>query len=300
MATYSLTFDHGITADEVLSFAISQAEGDFATLEILVKNPRVGLLSGSLFATFARNGTTLIYGRLIGVPEDLQANAVKLVFLARPDTYDADKATLAATLRADPIFWDPVWIAPDRRLDADAVLESRPQLWHTDRVTHALTVSDIIQGEAGIVVIDPETVPHDSLHMTYGETPAELISCKAQISWRQRAKGQLDISPLVLAAFTEAGSTFGSYILTYTGGGFLDDWPKIGARIGGGWSVGNTAYGRNDDLTVVLPVAMATGGFKGVNVPPGGGDIFVIDMPVFDVVYGGGLEDWADGSFQSS
>lgn len=62
--SYALTFDHGIVATEVRSWAINQTEGNFATLELVVKNPRVPLLSGMLWATFSRNATVLFYGRI--------------------------------------------------------------------------------------------------------------------------------------------------------------------------------------------------------------------------------------------
>lgn len=262
MAAYSLTFDHGITADTVASFSISQSEGDFATLEIVVKNPGVGLLSGDLWATFARDGTTLFYGRLVGVPEDMQDESVRLVFLARPDTYEADKVALAETLKVDP-FYDPVWVAPDDRLNPDSILEARPALWHIDRVTHNVTISDIISGEAGTVTVNPLLVDRTSLKMTYGETPAEKITCKAEIHWRQKAQGQIPLTGRLMEAFDAAASTSGSYIITMTGEGLVSNWPKTGQSIGGGWKVGDTTVARNEELTSVLPVRCSTGGFKG-------------------------------------
>ncbi len=56
------------------------------------------------------------------------------------------------TLRVRP-WWDPVWILEERMDDPDTVLEARTQLWHIDRVTHAVTVSDIISGEDGTLAI---------------------------------------------------------------------------------------------------------------------------------------------------
>lgn len=297
---YTLTWDHGITAEQVIAFSIEHSEGAFAVLNVTVVNPRVALLSGELWATLSDAVGPLFYGRLVGVPVDLQDNSISLEFDARPDTFDADKAALAETLKVAP-FWDPVWIAPTERTKPDTVLESRPQRWHVDRVTHAVTVSDILQGEAGTVELDPELVVYESVKIEPGETPAELITCNAEVRWRQRAHGQINISSLVLDAFREIGSTNGSYILTYTGGGLMEDWPKIGHSIGGGWSVGDTSVGRNDALTVVLAVACSTGGLKSaVTVPPGGGIIYVQEYPTINVVYGGGLEDWGDGSFDVS
>jgi hypothetical protein len=296
---YTLTWDHGVTADDVSEFEVTQSEGDFAALSVVVKNPRVGLLSGNLWATLADGTGTLFYGRLIGVPDDLQADSVRLTFLARPDTYDADKAALAETLKVDP-FWDPVFIAPDERQNPDAVLEARPQLWHTDRVTHAVTVSDILQGEAGTTVIDPDLVPYDSVKVAPGETPAELITCRAEVHWRQQAKGQVSLSAKVMEAFEAANSASGGYIITYSGDGLFGDWPRPGQNFGGGWSVANATIARNSELTSLLGVGMSTGGFTSSDTVPKTGGLFPVAYQPVNIVYGGGLEDWGDGTFANN
>lgn len=267
--TAVLTWDHGVTADTVAAWAISHDEGDFATLEITVANPRVGLLSGELWATFSYNGTTLFYGRLVGVPDDMQANAVKLVFIAEPDTFDADKEALAATLRTGP-EWDPVWIAPDQRANPEAVLEARPYRWHIDRVTHALTISHIINGEAGNVAIDPDVVAYDSLVITPGETPVDTITCKADVNWQQKANSEFSLRGRLRKAFKDAHSfdSATSYITTYTGPGLISNWPKMGQSFGGGWKVTRSILLQSEDDTRVLSVRMRTGGFKSDSQPP--------------------------------
>lgn len=274
--SYALTFDHGIVATEVRSWAINQTEGNFATLELVVKNPRVPLLSGMLWATFSRNATVLFYGRLVGVPEDMQANTVRLVFLARPDTYDADKAALAETLKVAP-FWDPVWIAPERRTVPDEVLEARPYRWHIDRVTHALTISHIIDGEAGTVTISPDDVWYDSLKVAVGTTPADTLKVKAEIHWRQKANGEFNLTWRLNKAFKDASSWSDGYIRTYTGAGFVSSWPKTGTNFGGGWEVGTSELYKDDGETKVLSVDFLTGGLASDSQPPLTGGIFPIN-----------------------
>ena len=93
---------------------------------------------------------------------------------------------------------DPVWIRDERIDDPDAVLEARTALWHIDRVTHEVTISDIIAGEAGTLAI----TDHDyaSLSIRYGAPPVRRVRVDAEVSWDQVASGELDISRELVAA----------------------------------------------------------------------------------------------------
>jgi hypothetical protein len=199
----------------------------------------------------------------------MQDNAVQLLFIAQPDTFDADKQALAETLKVSP-YWDPVWIAPDQRDNPDAVLEARPHHWHIDRVTHELTISHIIEGEAGTVVIDPNFIQYDSLHIAPGETPISKISCKADLHWQQKAEGEFSLRGKLRKAFKDAGSfdSTNSYITTYTGPGLISNWPKMGQSFGGGWRVTRSILLQSEDDTQVLSVRMRTGGLKSDSQPP--------------------------------
>jgi hypothetical protein len=118
-----------------------------------VVNPRIGLLNSGRqqwgwlsWDDGTSNGLVpLFYGRLVGVPQDMQNEVVRLQFIGRPLDYEAQKEALAETLRVAP-YWDQIWLSEDARLDPDTVLESRAALWHIDRITHDVTVSDILTG----------------------------------------------------------------------------------------------------------------------------------------------------------
>ncbi len=146
--------EHQVEDEEVFAFALEHTEGDFATLAIDIRNPRRQFLAegADLWMWLSEDGTALFFGRLVAVPEDLHAEIVRLNFVARPTGFDTTKRALADTLRVWP-YWDPVWILDERMEDPDTVLEARTQLWHIDRVTHAVTVSDIISGEDGTLAI---------------------------------------------------------------------------------------------------------------------------------------------------
>lgn len=229
--------------EDVFSFQLHQAEGDFASLDIVLRNPRVGLLAPGrktwawLAYEHPTEGTKpLFFGRLVAVPEDLQLEQVQLSFLARPLDFAAQKLAVAETLKVAP-FWDPIWFSPESRADPDNVLESRCELWHIDPRTLVVTSSNIVTGEDGTIAVDEGEAFYDSVRVRYGQAPARRVSVQADVSWDQKAKGSLDVTQAVIQAFALAQSGDWRLISSYTGEGLVNNWPKDGASIGGGWSV---------------------------------------------------------------
>jgi hypothetical protein len=96
---FTLTWTGTEIDEEVYSFEVSQQEAEAASLKIVIVNPRYPLLSGELWATLAyNNGTstvTLFYGRLVGIPSDLQNEFVNLEFIAKPDNFEDQKAAVS-------------------------------------------------------------------------------------------------------------------------------------------------------------------------------------------------------------
>ena len=218
---------HARIDEDIFKFDVDHSEGDFATLTAIVRNPRIGLLAPArrVWAWLSwRNGADLVplfYGRLVGVPTDINQELVTLVFTARPADFVALKAAKAETLKVRP-YYDPIWINPDALDDPDTVLEARSALWSIDRVTHAVDISDVLIGEDGIEDFAPDEVPDESVKINLGETPLRSVSVDATINWTQTASGTLQ---------------FGLDVATYTGQSLISDWPKPGATLGGGWTV---------------------------------------------------------------
>src|SRR5690349_12095555 len=110
-ADESEAFDPDIHArfdDDIFEFSLEHNEGDFATLNLLVKNPRVGLLAPGRkrWAWFSYyTGTEikpLFFGRLVGLPDQLQDEIISLNFIARPTDLAEQKAAVAAGLKVRP------------------------------------------------------------------------------------------------------------------------------------------------------------------------------------------------------
>lgn len=271
--TPNAPFDPALHArfdEDVITVEITQSEGDFATLTVGLKNPGVGLLAAgrnlwcwlSWDQAWTPEGggepdlVPLFNGRLVGIPRLAAGELVELQFLARPDDYNAQKAALAASLQVLP-YWDPVWLAAN--ISADTVLETYSALWHIDRTTLQLSISDIIEGEDGTVTIGEDVALYENFSLAYGESPLVATTVSGTVSWSQQGQGVLDVTPNLVRAFDEvAAAPYGvlPYALqkTYpnwlrTGGsgmiqalygdGLESSWPKPGTTIGGGWALSN-------------------------------------------------------------
>lgn len=229
--------------EQVQAFTLDHAEGQFATLQITVQR----LASGGYLAPSRKRWawlayddgatvTPLFFGRLVGFPQEISGEIVRLDFVARPKNWFRLKSAAAQAMKVAP-FYDPVWIAPDKRRDPDVVLEARPERWHIDRVTHAVTTSNIIVGEDGTLDIGGDYF-YDSLRVSYGQIAGRRVTVQAQVNWTQRAEGALNLSFDIMLASIIAGSTQPFLITSYTGEGLARDWPKAGQNIGGGWKFG--------------------------------------------------------------
>jgi hypothetical protein len=234
---------HNVEDEQIHSFTLSQEEGEFATLEIELENPREGALAPGrqqwVFFSWDRawqqSGVwtpdiiLLFKGRVLAVPSNIQDEIIQMTFIARPSDYQDQKASLAEMLKERP-YWDPIWFDPDKLADPDNVLESRPALWHIDRTDNSVTISHILNGEDGTITLTEDDIFYDNTRVDYGEVPLRTVNMTANVSWEQIGADVIDIS----SHFAFGG--FGA-IYTYTGPGLRDNWPKSGANLGNGWSV---------------------------------------------------------------
>lgn len=234
--------------ESIYSFELVHEESDFPSLRLDLKNPKVGLLAAgrNVWCWFSwRDAATgeiipLFHGRLIGIPEDLHDEVVRLQFVARPSNYIEWKNIVAEGLKVRP-WWDPVWIA-EGDTDPDTVLEARPAAWHIDRVSLAVTASDTIIGEDGTLAITADDHFYDALKVSYGDTPLRRIDVTGTVTWTQEGSDFVDITQQLYDQFRFAGSPYEfPMVSSFTGDGLLGSWPEPGASIGGGWSMDATS-----------------------------------------------------------
>jgi hypothetical protein len=234
---------HNVEDEQIHSFVLEQAEGEFASLEIELENPRAGALAPGrqqwVFFSWDRawqpSGSwvpdivLLFKGRVLAVPSNIQDEIIQLTFIARPSDYQDQKAALAETLKERP-YWDPIWFDPDKLADPDNILESRPALWHISRTDNSVSISHILNGEDGTITLTEDDIFYDNTKVDYGEVPLKTVNMTATVAWDQTGADAIDIS---------SQFAFGGFnaIYTYTGPGLRDSWPKSGAKLGNGWEV---------------------------------------------------------------
>ena len=120
-------------------------------------------------------------------------------------------------------IYDEVVIDKERRNDPEVVLEGYTKIWHYDRETHVLTVSDEITGEDGLVEFDGASedgkVLYDGLGLTLTSGPLARVDVSAEFTWTQQARGTVDLTEYLLRNWPDKRRCR-SYTLD------AGDWPK--------------------------------------------------------------------------
>ncbi len=255
--------EHLVWDENVFSFTLEQSEGDPATLTLVVRRPRndggdpIGLLGPGrkIWAWFAVDcGPDLVRfrGRLVGVPTSLFDELVTLEFVARPIDVVAQKNVLAQTLRVLP-HYDPAVIDEARRSDPEVVLEGYSKVWHYDRETHLLTVSDEISGEDGLIEFDGASeagkVLWDGLSLSLSSGPLSRVDVAAEYGWTQQGAGAVDLTQYLVDHWpNETAYDRPGVITSFTFA--AEQWPKNGAGLGSGWTVAEATASEVYDLNV--------------------------------------------------
>lgn len=234
--------------EDVFAFSITHQENECATLQLDVENPKIGLLAAgrNLWGWLTErkaNGDLAprFYGRLMGIPEDLQDFVVRLQFQAKPVDFDAQKAAIADGLRELP-WYDPIWLEEGADDDPDNALETRPLAWCIDRVTLEVSVSDVGQGEDGTLTLTADDHYIDGVSIDVGQTPLTQLQVSLAVTWTQAGAGDVDLTQQIYDAFVATGTPFQYPLVgSFTSDGLLSNWPAPAASIGAGWTVGDGA-----------------------------------------------------------
>jgi hypothetical protein len=244
-------FDPSLLREDevVLTLDLAHLEGQMPTLSIEIKNPRIGLLAPGRkqwvwvsWVSQVGEIIPLFNGRLSALPSNLFNETVTLQFLARPTDYLAQKQAIAETLKVSP-YYDQIWIDKTKIDDPDTILESYTRAWHIDRVTLAVTTSDMVFGEDGTEEFMPEDSFYDSVSLSFGQSPQTRLVFTGSVTWTQGGGGTIKMPELKPTV--------------YNGDAWISGWPKQGASLNGGWSVAessledlfNTANAATYDLT---------------------------------------------------
>jgi hypothetical protein len=242
---------HAREDEQIFSLEIAQAEGEFATAEIVIENPGEGLLNPArkqyawISVTADAVTTALFFGRVTAFPRDLSGPQVTLEFTAQFPGWEAARAALFASLQFAP-YWDEAFIPASELENPDQALEARSALYHYDRLTGAITLSDIITGTATTAVSDQID---GSVGVDLAAAPAKKVTVSARVEWEQHIIGESD------APHFQIRKEFGGAVNSFTGPGLERAWPSAGDTIGGqsGYQVTFSSIKQIDPLPAAMP-----------------------------------------------
>ncbi|MBR0687354.1 hypothetical protein JQ594_15590 [Bradyrhizobium manausense] len=247
-------FDPGLhnRMDEyIFSLQRVLAEGDKPTLELVIRNPHIGLLNSARkqWAWLARdvNGTItpIFYGRLVAAPKDIFKELMTINLVAWPVDFFNQRQKLAEQIKVSGPY-DPVFLDVTKRDDPDALLEAVSGLYHVDPASHVVTISDILNGEDGNIDITADQHLYDEMNADLDQNFAlTAILMDATVTWNQTGQGYIDMGRQSIAS--------------YAGDAIISEWPKPLQALGGGYTVAfanaHDAAGVNQIVTVTQSVS---------------------------------------------
>lgn len=220
---------HNRMDEYIFSLKRILAERDMPRLQLVIRNPHIGLLNDSRkqWAWLAReiNGTItpLFYGRLVAAPKDIVKELMTIDLIAWPLDYNAQRQKIAQEIKASGPY-DPVFIDVAKRDDPDTLLEAISGRYHIDPVTHVVSISDILNGEDGNVDVTADDHLYDGmtfdLDQNFSQTAILMV---ATVTWNQTGQGFIDMGR--------------QSISTYAGDAVISEWPKPLQSFGGGYTV---------------------------------------------------------------
>lgn len=245
---------HNRMDEYIASFQRLLNEGDMPTLELVIRNPHIGLLNSSReqWAWLSRfNGTAIVplfYGRLVAAPKDIFKELMTITLIAWPADYYFQRQALAEVIKASGPY-DPVWIDVSKRDDPDTLLEAVSGRYHVDPVNHVVTISDLLNGEDGNIVITADQHLYDEMNAELDQTSSLTnILMDATVTWNQTGQGYIDMG----------NQSIGSY----AGDAIIKEWPKPLTPLGAGYTV---AYSNAVDAAGINAIVTASSQYSWKN-----------------------------------
>ncbi len=220
--------EHHVVDEDAFDYQCQHDEGQLPTLNVQVRNPRIGLLNPGRkrYAWVSvDNGsmvTPIFFGRLTGIPTNIFQEVVTLSFISQHPDWVYLRQQAAQPLKVRP-FYDEVFFTPTTQDDPDAIISGWSGLWHSDRVTLAVEFSDYLVGEDGIEIFTEDEAFYDNMEMHFEQAPLTAFNIVGKVPWIQRETGLLDFGPGI--------------VFSYTGNSIISGWPQPLTDLGGGWRV---------------------------------------------------------------
>lgn len=175
------------------------AEGEAAVMSVQFKNPGVGLLSpgrrqAALISVSEDDdpaSAVLVFrGRVVGVPTALTLPFVRVELIAAPENLQERLEAFAAANAALP-FDEPLVASGEDA--ATRALAARGAFYYVDPATHAISLSDVIEGDRVVDIGADHWWDRFDWQLT--EPPVASARIRARVPWTQRAHGTVNVGP---------------------------------------------------------------------------------------------------------
>lgn len=143
--------EHPANDLKVFELVISQREGEvaLAKLKVLAEVSLSGFIRGVIIYKDHGGGEYVLFkGKQIGFPRQIKKGLAEIELSAEPDDADSQLKRLAGTLKIAP-YYDELFIKKGDNNPVN-VLEARSDLFHWDRATGILSLSNLFQGNQTI------------------------------------------------------------------------------------------------------------------------------------------------------
>lgn len=219
---------HQIWDENLTSFLLEHEEAQFPKLTVTFRNTGEGVLAPGrkIWAWLSWNTTPLFFGRIVAMPDNILGERITYVLRARPSDYQDQFQALSDSLRVLP-YYDPIFVSDERRDDPASAWEGYTRSVHIDRVTLAVTSSDWLVGEDGVIDFGANQATYSSLQVSVPRTPIKAVTVKGGIPWKQSSSASINLGRRVFEC--------------YNGASFLSGWPKPGDSLAGGYYVVNSS-----------------------------------------------------------
>lgn len=230
--------EHARDDEEILTLTIEQEESEAATAKVGVTYREGSFIAlGKRAAISCRrvNPETeeptgevipLIVGRIAAAPIGVIGEVVQLELIAKPEDWEARRATVLAgrVEFAGTRYFDPLFFEAGAETDPASVLLGTFATLGWDRVTGECRVDDI-RGASDLMSFDANQISIEGFTHEL-ETPLRAVTIEVVAGWQQEA-----------SVLSTVAWNFGSKLQVVANQACQDAWPKVGADLGGGWTV---------------------------------------------------------------
>jgi hypothetical protein len=224
---------HNREDEKIARMKISQREGEAATAEVEIMNPRIALLGPSrptrchISVEIGNNIVHVFSGKVEGWPSDLSAQFVTLTFLGIPNNFEALRLDYLQQLKVVN-HYEQLTIPQGAENSSEEILATRNGELYVDRRTNAISLSPYVSTQGPTEFFNDNTIEVDSLSTTIREAPVTAVRVNYSVEWTQRGFGIFSARPKINRAFLSGRPN------TLTPDSFESSFPTAGSSIGTG------------------------------------------------------------------